>query len=148
MRYRTARQVSSGGVVIREQDGEHQVCLIARRRDGELVWGLPKGHVEAGEDPLTTAVREVREETGLVGEVIAPLGSITYWFAVKQEQVRYFKRVHFYLMRYVDGDTRQHDHEVEAAVWVPLDEALRRMTYPSERAVLRKAQRYLMRAAK
>ena len=143
LRYQTKRQVSSGGVIVRHHHGHLQVCLIRRRQEGRAVWGLPKGHVECGEDPTTTALREVREETGLVGEPVRSLGSISYWFAVKEEHVRYFKRVHFYLLRYLAGDTRHHDHEVDDAVWLPIDEALERLTYPSERTVLRKAKRAL-----
>lgn len=143
MRYRTARQVSSGGVIIRQQQGRFQVCLIARRREDALVWGLPKGHVEPAESLQATALREVREETGLVGALTAPLGSITYRFSVPEERVRYFKRVHFYLMRYLDGDTRQHDHEVEEARWMSLDDALALLSYENERKVLRNAMRHL-----
>ncbi|MBI4322806.1 MAG: NUDIX hydrolase [Candidatus Omnitrophica bacterium] len=143
MRYRTARQVSSGGVILRQQRGRFQVCLIARRREGALVWGLPKGHVEPGEDPPATALREVREETGLVGELTAPLGSITYRFAVQDERVRYVKRVHFFLLRYREGDTAHHDDEVEQARWLPLDKALTLLSYENERKVLRNAMRHL-----
>lgn len=143
MRYRRARQVSCGGVIIRTHQGRVDVCLIASLREGVRTWGLPKGHVEPGEDRLATALREVREETGLEGELVAPLGSIAYEFAVKEERVRYAKRVHFFLLRYRRGDTSRHDHEVEQAVWLALPEALRRLTYPSERRVLRTAQRAL-----
>jgi len=152
-RYRTRRQVSSGGVITRQARGHPQVCLIARRQDGQRIWGLPKGHVEAGEDPLDAAVREVREETGLVGKPLTKLGAISYWFAVnpalsrkggvKRERVRYFKRVHFYLLTYLKGSTRAHDHEVEHAAWLPLSKALARISYENERKILRKAQRYL-----
>lgn len=143
MTYRTQHQISSGGVIVRQQAGQPQVCLISRRQRGQLIWGLPKGHVERGENLKATAVREVREETGLLGEPVARLGSIAYWFAVEKERVRYFKRVHFYLLRYREGKTHRHDHEVEQAVWLPIDEALTRLSYESERKVLQKAQRYL-----
>ena len=167
MRSRTQRQLSAGGVIVRYQDAHPEVCLIHRRQNGRGVWALPKGHVEHGEALTTTAVREVREETGLSGEVVASLGSITYWFTpphvtaapvpstrrrtsargagftVKGEQARCFKRVHFYLLRYRTGQTRHHDPEVEHAVWWSLDEALKKLSYENERKVLRKAQRDL-----
>ena len=143
MSHRAQRQVSAGGVITRFQDGRPQVCLIHRRQDGRLVWALPKGHVESGEALKTTAMREVREETGLVGECVKSLGSITYGFTTVPEQTRYVKRVHFYLLRYRQGDTRDHDHEVDDAVWLPLDEALARLNYENERKVLLKARRYL-----
>lgn len=143
--FRVARQVSSGGVIVRSSRGNTQVCLIARRADGKLVWGLPKGHVEAGEEPQATAVREVREETGLLGEPLCKLGSIAYWFTVKQERRRYAKTVHFYFLRYLEGHTCAHDDEVEEAAWCSIGEALKRISYKNERRILLKAQRYLTR---
>jgi 8-oxo-dGTP pyrophosphatase MutT (NUDIX family) len=141
----TKFQVSAGGVIVREHDGQRQVCLIARRTDAGLIWALPKGHIEAGEDLLTTALREVREETGLEGELVRKLGAISYAFVVPDAQ-RYAKTVHFYLLRYVRGSTDDHDEEVEQAAWVPIGEALTRMQYENERRILRRADRYLSAA--
>ena len=140
---RPARQVSSGGIIVRTHRGRHEVCLIKRRHIGVVVWGLPKGHVEAGEGTEATALREVREETGLQGEMIRPVGSITYWFSVAGKRTRYFKRVHFYLMRYLAGDTGGHDDEVDEAAWLPWEEAAARLTYPNERRMLSAAKRHL-----
>ena len=147
--YRRATQTSAGGVVVR-MDGERpSVCLIARRSEGRrrLIWGLPKGHVEPGEHLQQTALREVREETGLVGESIQKLGVVTYWFSVKEERVRFFKTVHFYLMCYVSGRTEDHDDEVEQAAWCPINQALRRLTYANERVMVLKAKRHLKQTA-
>jgi len=145
MVYRNARQISAGGVIVRDRDGQREVCLIARRTDAGLIWGLPKGHVEPGEDLLTTARREVREETGLEGQPLRKLGAITYVFSVKQEAVRYTKTVHFYLLRYVRGSTDDHDDEVEEAAWAPFREAAKRLHYENERRMLRMAGRHLDR---
>ena len=155
---RTARQVSAGGVIARQHQGRTEVCLIARRRDdGEVVWGLPKGHVEPGERFRQTARREVREETGLSGEPLRKIGAITYWFVVragprkadnaeapaKLGAIRYFKTVHFYLLRYLEGRTSDHDDEVEEAAWFSLEQALTQLSYDNERRILRKASEML-----
>jgi 8-oxo-dGTP pyrophosphatase MutT (NUDIX family) len=129
---------SAGGVVIRGDRGAYEVALGARRtRKGELAWGLPKGLVESGEDPERTALREVREETGLEAELRAPLGEISYWYVWEGDRVR--KRVSFFLMDAVGGDTALHDHEMEDVQWFPLAEAPRVASYRSERDVLRRA---------
>jgi 8-oxo-dGTP pyrophosphatase MutT (NUDIX family) len=129
---------SAGGVVVRGDPGSYEVALAARRtRKGDLAWGLPKGLVERGEDPEGTALREVREETGLEAEVMASLGDISYWYVWEGDRVR--KRVSFYLMEATGGDTALHDHEMEEVRWFPLADAPVVATYRSERDVLRKA---------
>lgn len=129
---------SAGGVVVRGEPGSYEVALAARRtRKGDLAWGLPKGLVEPGEDPERTAVREVREETGLEAEVRAPLGDISYWYVWDGDRVR--KRVSFFLMEAVGGDTSLHDHEMEEVKWFALSDGLHVANYRSERDVLRKA---------
>ena len=142
---KTAKQVSSGGVIVRPIDAGWEACLIARKRDaGDIIWGLPKGHVEPGESLKDAGLREIREETGLSGEVIRKIGAITYWFVAK-ERVRYFKTVHFYLVRYERGRTADHDDEVEEAAWLPMTQAEERVSYNNERRILRKAAGLLKR---
>ena len=135
---RTRSEVSAGGVVYRRSDESVEIVLAARRtRRGDLAWGLPKGLVEADETPDETAVREVREETGVEAEVEASLGDISYFYV--WEGVRIRKAVHFFLMRATGGDTSQHDHEMEDVRWFPLSVALRRAKYKGERDVLHRA---------
>ena len=141
--YRTAPQVSSGGVIVRDHRGELQVCLIARRRNRQEFWRLPKGHLEPGEHPQDTAVREVLEETGLHGDPLASLGSIVYRFTAKEARTRYVKTVHFYLLRYRDGEARAQDTEVDDLAWLSLEDALARISYDNERRILLKAQQHL-----
>ena len=135
---RTERQVSAGGVLVREMGGDTQVLLAARRvRSGDLVWGLPKGLVEKDERPHQTARREVLEETGWEGTVREPLGDIDYWFV--WEGTRIHKVVHFFLMSAVREDPEARDQEMEDVRWFRLDEARSAMGYESEREVLERA---------
>lgn len=119
-----------------------EVALI-RVRDR---WCLPKGQVETGESVEATAVREIREETGLEGEVVEKLGDITYWYTAKDNRgtpARIFKRVYFYLLACQGGDVRQHDTEVDEAAWFPINGALEKLAYASEKKILHDARQRL-----
>ncbi|MBI3080175.1 MAG: NUDIX hydrolase [candidate division NC10 bacterium] len=131
------RHVSAGGVIFRVQEGLPEVALIGTRQGS--VWGLPKGTVEPGEDPELTARREVREETGLDGAVVASLGSVQYWFYERGARARVHKTVHFYLMECAGGRPGDHDQEVEEVRWVLLPEAHARLSHDNERQILRRA---------
>jgi 8-oxo-dGTP pyrophosphatase MutT (NUDIX family) len=129
--------VSAGGVVLAEPRPDAPVALVAHRSArGTLHWTLPKGAQEPGETVSDTALREVREETGLDVELIGPLDTINYWFVWAPEQTRYHKFVHYFLMRAVGGDFARHDSEMEAAEWVAPDEARQRMAFANERRLL------------
>jgi 8-oxo-dGTP pyrophosphatase MutT (NUDIX family) len=135
---RTVREVSAGGVIYRKHAGVIEVALIHVRHR----WGLPKGHVEKGESINETAVREVREETGLEGRVRKRLGDIRYSYRDKRtgrEPIRIYKRVYFYLLRYLRGDVRDHDHEVDEARWFPIEEAIHTLKFATERRMVQRA---------
>ncbi|MCL5292586.1 MAG: NUDIX hydrolase [Actinobacteria bacterium] len=136
----TRRAISAGGVIFRLTEAGAEVAITARSGAGG-VWALPKGTVEASESLEETAVREVAEETGLTGQLIGKIGVIDYWFVL--EEVRYHKFVHFYLLRYIKGETSAHDREVEAVEWLPLGKALSRLTFKGEREILEKAERMI-----
>ena len=138
----TVRVISAGGVIYRQQRGAVEVALI-RVLDR---WGLPKGQVEAGESLQDTALREVREETGLDGKIVAKLDDITYWYTQKSgagEPVRIFKRVYFYLFRFLKGDVARHDHEVDEVRWFAMPDAQQQISYATERNILIKASAFL-----
>ena len=109
------------------------------RAGGEVRWSLAKGTPDAGETLEETALREVREETGLDVEMQAPIKSIDYWFADRGGDVRYHKTVHFYLMAPVGGDTSLHDPEFDIVEWFPSERALEVLQYANEVEVLRLA---------
>jgi 8-oxo-dGTP pyrophosphatase MutT (NUDIX family) len=127
----TERETSHGGVVVRGGD----VVVIVPR--GKRALGLPKGGANAGETGAETAAREVREETGITAEHVTELGEVTYWY--RRGGRRIFKTVHFHLFRYLSGHTADHDHEVDEARWIPLEEALTKLSYPGERQMVERA---------
>jgi 8-oxo-dGTP pyrophosphatase MutT (NUDIX family) len=134
---RTARAVSAGGVVLAEPRPDAAVALVAHRSvRGGLQWTLPKGAAEVGETVEATALREVREETGLEAELIGPLDTIDYWFVWAPERTRYHKFVHYFLMVSAGRNFSQHDHEMEDAAWFEPDEARRQMSFANERRLL------------
>ena len=137
-------QVSAGGVVFRGEKDRLEVVIVAV--GGQNRWQLPKGLVDKGEKPEITAVREAREEAGVDSEVVQHIETIEYWFAGLDggERVRFHKHVHFYLLRYVGGDTRDHDWEVNEARWVPIDDATRQLAFDSERRVMERAKELLV----
>ncbi|MBC3194542.1 NUDIX hydrolase [Pseudonocardia sp. C8] len=143
-RLRTVDETSAGGLVVHPVTGA--AALIGRLdRRGRLLWSLPKGHIEAGETAEQAAVREVEEETGIIGEVLAPLGTIDFWFVAEDRRVH--KTVHHYLMRALGGELSDADVEVAEVAWVPLGELESRLAYADERRLIRHAANLLEETA-
>lgn len=145
-RMTTRDETSAGGLVVsglaEAVDGDNvdlsriYVALIGRLdRRGRLLWSMPKGHVENGEDKHVTAEREVWEETGIHGKVFADLGMIDYWFV--SDGVRIHKTVHHHLLRFVDGILNDEDPEVTEVSWVPVSELIEHLAYADERKLAR-----------
>ena len=130
-RERVEKEFSFGGVVVRGDE----VCVIRPR--GKRTLALPKGGAALGEDGAATAMREVREETGLTVTARDELGVVEYWY--RRGGRRIFKSVRFYLCDYVSGVTDDHDHEVDEALWMALPEARRRLSFPGEREMIERA---------
>jgi 8-oxo-dGTP pyrophosphatase MutT (NUDIX family) len=136
------REFSAGGVLVRRLRGRWVMAAIqpAGRKDG--VWALPKGLVDEGERPETTAVREIAEETGAQGRLVCKLGDVRYVYTWDGERI--FKVVSFYLVRYSSGRLgdvpAEHAHEVAQVRWLPLEEAPRLLAYKGEREMAAKAQ--------
>src|ERR1700710_1074726 len=126
------------GLVVADDVTGPRAALIGRTdRRGRLLWSLPKGHIEEGETPEDTAVREVAEETGIIGEVVAPLGIIDFWFVADGRRVH--KTVHHFLLRAIGGALSDADIEVTEVAWVPLEELNSRLAYADERALVERA---------
>ncbi len=133
----SVEETSAGGVVVDRAQAPPAVAVIARRnRAGRVEWCLPKGHQEGEETLEQTAVREVAEETGILGEVLAPLGTIDYWFSVGERRIH--KVVHHYLLEAVSGDlTIEQDPDQEAidVAWIGFPDLETRLTFPNERRI-------------
>jgi 8-oxo-dGTP pyrophosphatase MutT (NUDIX family) len=127
---------TAGGVCYRILNGCPHVVLIAT--NGCTRWGLPKGHVDAGERSADAAKREINEETGVHGTVLQLLETIEYWFRARRGRVH--KYVDCYLLRYELGDILPQEAEVDDARWFTLDEAIALATFPQERAILERVQ--------
>src|SRR3954462_6186403 len=138
-RLRRDDETSAGGLVVADDEvtGPRAALIGRTDRRGRLLWSLPKGHIEAGETPEDTAVREVAEETGIIGEVVAPLGIIDFWFVADGRRVH--KTVHHFLLRAVGGALSDADVEVTEVAWVPLTELGGRLAYADERALVERA---------
>lgn len=159
-----AREISAGGVVVRQVSGVWHVALIepqkaephldpaapakTTRKRSRAVLGLPKGLVDPGEKPEAAAVREVFEETGIVAKPVVKLADNKYVYIRSWgDGKRVFKIVSFYLMSYVSGEidhlTEDMRVEVKQALWVPLAEAVRQLAYSNERKVVREAAKHV-----
>ena len=140
---RTAREVSAGGVVLRDADEVLVVTPVRRAAGGKRVLALPKGHVDPGETAAQAATREVREEGGVDAELLEPLGNVRYFY--QRDGRRIAKQVSFFLFAYRSGDVADHDDEIEEARWTTLGAALRELSHRGEREMVQRARERLRR---
>lgn len=132
---RRVEETSAGGLVLDRRAPDARAALIGRLdRRGRLLWSLPKGHLEIGETAEEAAIREVAEETGIRGRVIAPLGVIDFWFVADDRRIH--KTVHHYLLVAEAGELSDADLEVTEVEWVPLDQVAIRLAYADERRLV------------
>jgi len=153
------REISSGGVLVRRTAEGWELAVIEPQREAWIagesdkkrhkeVLALPKGLIDPGEKPAQTAVREVREETGLTGSILAKLTDIKYTYVrTWGDKQKVFKIVSFYLLKHESGTINDVSTamriEVKRAQWIPLEGAERRLAYRGERDVIRVAREYL-----
>jgi 8-oxo-dGTP pyrophosphatase MutT (NUDIX family) len=151
------REFSAGGVVVRRMKHRWWIAAIepqgrrstsAKGSTRDSVMALPKGAVDEGETPEQTALREVHEETGVTAEVVSKLKDIKYYYVRSWgDRQRVFKVVSFFLLSYKAGRlgniTPEMRKEVRRAVWIPLEDAAKELSYPGEREVAKLATEWV-----
>jgi 8-oxo-dGTP pyrophosphatase MutT (NUDIX family) len=140
VRIRTQTEVSAGGLVISADDPSLVALISHRNRGGGADWVIPKGHQEKGEELQETALREVKEETGIEAEIIKKIGEITYSFRLGPVRIK--KTVHHFLMRQVGGDLTHEDDpegEVLKVAWFPISKLEEVLAHDNERKVAMRA---------
>ena len=134
---KTEHHRSAGGLIVYNA----RLLLIATQKGKR--WQLPKGHIEEGETPEQAAIREVQEETGVTGRIVAPLPGVEYWFIEKGPR-RIHKKVDYFLLDYVSGDSVNFDpEEVSGTGWFSWETGIARLTFENERKVARRAREIL-----
>jgi 8-oxo-dGTP diphosphatase len=128
-------QHSAGGVVVKLDDKRTYVLLI--KPHGRNRWQLPKGAIDPGETPRSAALREVREEGGVTADALDALHPIKFFYQMNGK--KYVKTVDFFLMKYRSGSALDHDKEVDEARWFPLEQAVKTLTFESEKDVVSQA---------
>lgn len=139
----TKEQVSAGGVAFRRRAGKVYVALISVGEKPR--WQLPKGLVGKNEPNEEAAIREVREETGLETELVAPIDVVEYWYfsGSGPKRIRFHKFVHFFLLRYRAGKTTEHDAEVNEARWVEIRKAEEMLAFTGEKSIVARARQMI-----
>lgn len=133
------REFSAGGVVYKSVNG--QVLWMVAQHSGYKGWIFPKGHIEKGEKSEETAIREVKEETGIEAKIISKIGDYSYFYTKDGEKI--YKNAKFFLMEYVGGDEKNHDFETSEILWLPYEEVLEKLTFKDEKKMLEKAKENL-----
>jgi len=139
-------EFSAGGIVFRDQrskikDQKDTIMILLCQHSQNHGWGFPKGLIgdkEAGETKESTALREVKEETGAKGEILEELEPATYWYAFQGEKIK--KTVYYYIMQFEGGDITKHDLEMENVEWIPVDSVLNKLTYKTDKGIFTKAK--------
>jgi len=131
-------EFSAGGIVFKKEN--NKVFILISQHSGHHGWVFPKGrigdHVE-NEDKEDTALREVKEETGVNGKILKTLKPVTYWYKWEGKSIK--KTVYYFLMEYVSGDIEDHDWEMENVEWLPIEQVRKRLSYPSDKKVWKEA---------
>ena len=126
-------EFSAGGVVYKKES--NKTFILIAQHSAHHGWIFPKGLIgdhKKGESKEDTAIREVKEETGIEAKIIKPLTPAIYWYAFENEKIK--KTVYYFLMKFIK-DTGKRDKEMENVEWIAIDEVEKRLTYKSDKEI-------------
>ncbi len=126
---------SAGGVVLRVGRAGLEALLVHMTDPDQ--WRLPKGKIRLGESPEAAALREIREESGVLAEILCPAGETEHTFSDASR--RFHKQVTWFVLRQVSPITSLADPDFDQVAWMPLDEAIASLTFENERGMVRRA---------
>ncbi len=135
-------EFSAGGIVYKTESD--RIHILIGQHSGHNGWVFPKGLIgdhKEGETKEETAVREVKEETGITGSIQNALTPISFWYQWKGEKHK--KTVYYYVMKYSSGDTKDHDWEMKNVEWIPIEEVENRLTYSADKKVWVEAKKFI-----
>lgn len=141
------REFSAGGIVYKKPKTKDQrqkaskVLWLVCQHSQHKGWVFPKGFIGdriKGESVEDTALREVKEETGVTAKIVRKFKDTAGYFYVWKGEKRY-KTVHYFLMQYVSGDIKKHDFEMQAVEWLPTEKVMERLTYKSDKLAFAEA---------
>lgn len=127
---------SCGSVLLRRENGIFLTLLIQNKNGGH--WAFPKGHTEGGETEHETAIREVREETGLAITINTDFRCVIQYSPAPDIT----KDVVYFLSVINAAEVHCQEEEIAEARWVPLSEAEKQVTFPQDKSVIRAAAEY------
>ncbi|HUQ84690.1 MAG TPA: NUDIX domain-containing protein [Candidatus Limnocylindrales bacterium] len=145
-------EFSAGGIVfkpIRQAQGKEDFLILVAQHSQHHGWVFPKGliddHSGAGghkETKEEAALREVEEETGVIGKILSPLDPISFWYVWEKEKIK--KTVYYFIMEFVSGDITKHDLEMENVEWLEADKVEERLSFKSDKKVWAEAREIIV----
>lgn len=123
------REFSAGGIVFNKNK------VLLTKHSQNHYWGFPKGLIDPGQTSKEAALREVKEEGGVEAEIVEKVGESKYFYTFEGEKI--FKIATYFLMKYISGDPKNHDWEMEDAGWFEVSEALKLLSFGRDKQLLK-----------
>lgn len=126
---------SCGAIIVHKQNNNAYNVLLVKNHNGRY-WSFPKGHVEKGESEKQTAIREIKEETGLDVEIVGDFREVSDYCPFGKIK----KRVVFFMAQAYSQKVDIQKEEIDSYIWVDLFDAHNKCTYDNDLRVIKKAK--------